>query len=201
MKQFSFRSIRHEILFFGAIALIIVSAAIIGYASISLYSISVDGSLSMVKAESSEKSVQLKEIIDEAFIIDRTLANSVIGSVQSGSRPSREEFQELVFGLMTAYPEYNGVYIVLEPDVWEGDDSVYRERKGTDDSGRFMAYYSRDSAGNPLLDYVYNYNAGEEGSEYYQVPKTTRKEYVTPPFHGRSREEKFCSPPLWPQSW
>ncbi|HOJ97688.1 MAG TPA: hypothetical protein PK024_12725, partial [Methanospirillum sp.] len=117
MKYLSFRSIRHEILFFGAVALLIVSAAIIGYASISLYSISVDGSLSTVKAVASEKSVNLKEIMDEAFIIDRTLAHSVTGAVQSGKKPSREEFQGMILGLMNAYPEYNGIYIALEPDV------------------------------------------------------------------------------------
>lgn len=182
MKYLSFRSIRHEILFFGAVALIIVSAAIIGYASISLYSISVDGSLSTVKAVASEKSVNLKEIMDEAFIIGRTLAHSVTGAVQSGKKPSREEFQGMILGLMNAYPEYNGIYIALEPDVWEGDDTAFRNKPGTDESGRFMAYYSRDSAGKPVLDKIYNYNAGEEGSQYYQVPKNTRREYITPPY-------------------
>ncbi len=182
MKYLSFRSIRHEILFFGAVALLIVSAAIIGYASISLYSISVDGSLSTVKAVASEKSVNLKEIMDEAFIIDRTLAHSVTGAVQSGKKPSREEFQGMILGLMNAYPEYNGIYIALEPDVWEGDDTAFRNKPGTDESGRFMAYYSRDSSGKPVLDKIYNYNAGEEGSEYYQVPKNTRREYITPPY-------------------
>jgi methyl-accepting chemotaxis protein len=182
MKHLSFRSIRHEILFYGAIALIIVSAAIIGYASISLYSISVEGSLNTVQAVSEEKSGELKEIIDQAFIIDRTLANAVIGAQGSGNKPSREEFQGMVRGLMLAYPEYNGVFIVLEPDAWEGDDSVFRGKPGTDDSGRFMAYYSRDSAGKPLLDKVYAYNPGESGNEYYQVPKKTGKEYVTQPY-------------------
>lgn len=182
MKHISFRSIRHEILFFGAIALIIVSVAIIAYASISLYGTSVEGSLNTVKAISSEKSTQLKEIFDEAFVIDRTLANSVIGAVETGNKPAREEFQGMILGMMRAYPDYNGLYIVLEPDVWEGKDSVFSGKPGTDDSGRFMAYYSRDAAGNPLLDKVYSYNAGEEGSDYYQVPKTTGKEYITQPF-------------------
>lgn len=182
MRQISFRSIRHEIIFYGAIALIIVSAAVIGYASISQYSISTDGSLSTIKAISVEKSSQLKEKIDEALIIDRTLAGSVIGSAETGNKPGREEFQAMILGLMQKNSDYNGLYIVLEPDVWDGKDAEYKGKPGTDDSGRFMAYYSRDVAGNPLLDKVYSYNAGEPGSEYYQIPKTTLKEYVTQPF-------------------
>ncbi|HOL42526.1 MAG TPA: HAMP domain-containing protein, partial [Methanospirillum sp.] len=109
-------------------------------------------------------------------------AHSVTGAVQSGKKPSREEFQGMILGLMNAYPEYNGIYIALEPDVWEGDDTAFRNKPGTDESGRFMAYYSRDSSGKPVLDKIYNYNAGEEGSEYYQVPKNTRREYITPPY-------------------
>lgn len=135
-----------------------------------------------MSAIAGEKAAILKEDIDEALIIARTLANGVIGAVDSGNKASREEFQAIVLGLMKAYPEFNGVYIALEPDVYDGRDLEYRGKPGTDKTGKFMAYYSRDSAGNPKLDYIYNYNAGEEGSEYYQVPKTTLKEYVTPPF-------------------
>jgi hypothetical protein len=55
MRSIQFHSIRHEILFFGAIALIIVSAAIIGYASLSQYAISVDGSKTIVSAIAERK--------------------------------------------------------------------------------------------------------------------------------------------------
>lgn len=182
MKHVTFNSIRHEILVYGAIALIIVAAAIIGYASVSQYTISVDGSFSNVKSISAEQSIGLKEEIDKAFEMDRTLAGSITGSLSTGKKPSREEIQAMVYGLMGSYPQYNGIYIVLEPGVWDGQDTEYKNKSGTDASGRFMAYYSRDTAGKPILDHVYNYNAGEDGSDFYQLPKTTLKEYVTEPF-------------------
>ena len=88
----------------------------------------------------------------------------------------------MIFGLITRYPQYNGIYIVLEPDAWDGKDAEYAGKPGTDKTGRFMAYYDRDTAGNPKLDYVYNYNEGEDGSDFYQLPKKTLKEYVTEPY-------------------
>ena len=176
MKRITFKSIRHEILIYGAIALIIVSAAIIGYASISQYTISVEGSFANVKAISVEQSISLKEEIDKAFEMDRTLAGTMAGSLTTGKKPSREDVQAMVNGLMTRYSQYNGVYIVLEPGVWDGKDSEFAGKPGTDASGRFMAYYSRDASGNPKLDSVYNYSEGEDGSEYYQIPKKTLKE-------------------------
>ena len=60
MIQLTFKSIRHEILFYGSIALIIVSAAIIGYAGFSLYTTSVESSFSNVKVISGEQSTGLK---------------------------------------------------------------------------------------------------------------------------------------------
>lgn len=182
MKYITFKSIRQEILCYGAIALIIVSAAIIGYASISQYTISVEGSFANVKAISVEQSISLKEEIDKAFEMDRTLAGSMAGSLSTGKKPSREDVQAMVYGLMTRYSQYNGIYIILEPGVWDGKDAEYKGKPGTDDSGRFMAYYSRDASGNPKLDFVYNYGEGEDGSEYYQIPKKTLKEAVTEPF-------------------
>jgi len=182
MHMMQFSSIRHEILFFGAISLIIISAAVIGYASLSQYGLSVEQSKTMLSAVAGEKATILKDDIDEAFIIDRTLAHAIRGALDTGNKPSREEFQAIIFGLMKAYPQYNGIYLALEPNVYDGKDREYQGKAGTDSSGRFMAYYSRDSSGNPKLDYIYNYNPGEEGNEYYQIPKTTLKEYVTSPF-------------------
>lgn len=182
MKRVTFNSIRQEILFYGAIALIIVSATIIGYASISQYTISVEGAYANVASISIEQNTILKEEIDKALDIGRTLAGSMTGSLSTGKKSSREDIQAMVYGIMMNNPKYNGIYIVLEPEVWDGQDSNYKGKPGTDDSGRFMAYYSRDSSGKPILDHVYGYNAGEEGSEYYQVPKTTLKEYITEPY-------------------
>jgi len=182
MKKLSFRSIRHEILFFGAIALIVVSCAIIGYASLSQYTISVQSSFSQVKSLSSDQAITLKDEINRAFEIDRTLAGSLNGSFTTGNKPSRESVQAMIYGLMTRYPQYNGIYVVLEPDVWDKNDIAYKGKEGTDDTGRFMAYYSRDIAGNPKLDKVYSYNEGEDGSDFYQVPKKTLKEFVTEPY-------------------
>lgn len=181
MRYFTFKSIRHEILFYGAIALILVAASIIGYASVSQYTISVESSYSNVKAISGEQAISLKEEIDRAFEIDRTLAGSMNGSLTTGSKPSREDIQAMVYGLMGRYPQYNGIYIVLEPGVWDRD-AEYQGKPGTDKTGRFMAYYDRDTSGSPKLDFVYNYSEGEDGSDYYQIPKKTLKEIVTEPF-------------------
>jgi len=182
MKQLTFRSIRHEILFFGAIALIVVACTIIGYAGFSQYTLSVQDAFVQVKSLSSDQAILLKDEINQAFEVDRTLAGSLYGTISNGQKPSREGVQAMVYGLMTQYPHYNGIFIVLEPDVWDGKDAAYKGKEGTDETGRFMAYYSRDTAGKPKLDKVYNYSEGEDGSDYYQVPKKTLKEYVTEPF-------------------
>ena len=182
MKVISFNSIRQEILFFGAIALIIVAFAIIGYAGLSLYGTSVENSFTQVKAISVEESLGLKAEIDRAFELDRTLAGSINGSLEVGKKPSREEVQAMVYGLMLRYPQYNGIYIVMEPDIWDGKDKEYAGKPGTDSSGRFMAYYDRDIVGNPKIDAVYNYSEGEDGSDYYVLPKKTLKDYVTEPY-------------------
>lgn len=182
MRQLNFKSIRHEILFFGAVALIVVSCAIIGYASMSQYAISVQGSLTQVKSLSSDQAIILKDEINRAFDVDRTLAGSINGSFTTGKKPSREDIQAMIYGLMNQYTQYNGIFIVLEPNVWDGQDSTYKGKEGTDETGQFMAYYSRDTAGKPKLDKVYSFHEGEDGSEFYQIPKKSLKEYVTEPY-------------------
>ncbi|HWQ65734.1 MAG TPA: methyl-accepting chemotaxis protein [Methanospirillum sp.] len=182
MRAFRFNSIRYEILLFGAIALLIVSIAIIAYAGSTQYSASVQSSIRDVKGISIEQAGELKASLEKALLIDKTIAQSLTGSFTSGNKPSREQVQAMVQGLMVENPDYNGIYIVWEPDSWDGKDSEYIGKPGTDESGAFMAYYSRDAQGTPIIDHVYNYHEGEEGSEFYQIPKKTLRDVVTQPF-------------------
>ena len=78
----------------------------------------------------------------------------------------------------TAFPD---VWAVFEPNAFDGNDANFKGDLGTDETGRFIPTWSRDQNGAGVLEANKDYETAGPG-DYYQVPKTRRRESVIDPY-------------------
>jgi methyl-accepting chemotaxis protein len=98
-----------------------------------------------------------------------------------GVELSREEANLLLRDFIERRPEFLGVYVAFEPNAYDGKDAEAAGTPGHDATGRFIPYWTRDTAGQGHLDALLDYE--KEGiGDYYLLPKKTLKECVLDPY-------------------
>jgi methyl-accepting chemotaxis protein len=70
----------------------------------------------------------------------------------------RLRFNEILFSLLQANPQYVGLYTVWKPGVIDNLESTYANTPGTDESGYFISWYYRETFESPIeLRYYQDY--------------------------------------------
>ncbi|WP_406660366.1 histidine kinase dimerization/phosphoacceptor domain -containing protein [Methanolobus sp. ZRKC3] len=109
---------------------------------------------------------------------NRAIAETMALSIGSYDSMSREEANDMLYKMLTEHPHLLGTYLAYEPDAFDGKDELYVNSPGHDSTGRFIPYWNKIT-GPIKLDPLLNY----ETLDYYQLPKTTKKEVLTEPYY------------------
>lgn len=106
-----------------------------------------------------------------------------LSAAVSRGEMSRSEALDTIKNRLNQYPETTGFGIGFEPNAMDGQDALHKNQvhQGSDTNGRFLPYITRGSGGEILVDILTGYDDPEEGS-WYQIPKQTKKPYVTEPY-------------------
>jgi len=89
---------------------------------------------------------------------------------------TREDVLMIQHSLLTNNKKAIGIGVIFEPGAFDGQDSRYVNTPGHDATGRFAAYWNRLNGTESLIPVV-----DIETSDWYTIPKTTRKEIVMEP--------------------
>ncbi len=125
----------------------------------------------------------LEVALDEA----RALAHvfeSVIQAKVGGDTSlvfTRPEANVILQYFIERNPNFLGVYVMFEPNAFDGADAEFVGKPGHDNTGRFVPYWSRDEQGKGVLEPAVNYTVAGKG-DYYLIPKQTKKEAVIDPY-------------------
>ena len=99
---------------------------------------------------------------------------------------SREEKITILGNIMMSNPDIVGGGIFIESNLYDNNDLKYVNTKYSDNSGRFLPYFSKDASGKlnvaPLTDY--------NGADWYEKPKSLKKTYITKPYEYEVNGEK-----------
>ncbi|WP_371333010.1 methyl-accepting chemotaxis protein [Azospirillum sp. RU38E] len=107
----------------------------------------------------------IRSTLDMAFDAARNMARSfevLAASPDKGGVPlaqRRAQFNAILLNMLKDNPQFNGTYSAWEPDALDGQDNAHRDRKdvGSDTTGRFLPYWTRDAGGRiaiqPLVEY------------------------------------------------
>lgn len=120
--------------------------------------------------------------LNVACVTARTLAQlfETYKDPDSGIVLSRENVIELLRSTLEKNPDYLGVWVLWEPNAFDGKDSIYADKPMHDKSGRFTPYWNR--AENNVISYESVPIPTDCTAEYYAVPKKTLRETITEPF-------------------
>jgi methyl-accepting chemotaxis protein len=123
----------------------------------------------------------LSEALDEA----RGLAKVFEAASNVASAGiSRRQANAILEYFVGHSPRFFAAYVGFEPDGYDGRDRNFVDAWGHDATGRFIPYWTRDAAGNPVLEALKDYvvQAPSGPGAYYWVPKYTGKEALIDPY-------------------
>ncbi|MDR2103111.1 MAG: hypothetical protein LBP42_03295, partial [Treponema sp.] len=110
----------------------------------------------------------------------RTAANFMEQYQEIESSQRRNLYNLLVRTLLEANPETAAAGSCWEPNALDGMDRQYASTPGTDDSGRFIPYWSRTSRGISLSSLTAYETSG--AGNYYVIAKQTGQETLIEPY-------------------
>jgi methyl-accepting chemotaxis protein len=118
--------------------------------------------------------------LESHFGIARALAQSMEAYEEIDSGQRRFFYNILLQRMAEANPEIAATWTCWEPNALDGLDAQYSNTEGTDETGRFISYWSRTNDG-VKLDKLVDYMVSGSG-DFFLVPMRTGSETVVEPY-------------------
>ncbi|MCE1254814.1 MAG: methyl-accepting chemotaxis protein [Anaerolineae bacterium] len=138
---------------------------------------SVNSGRDMVNARMQETARGYANRYDNQIGSDLMVARLLAEVLEGYSSNDRQEVLDMLHHLLLRHPEGLGFDVGYEPNAFDGRDSDFANSPGHDSSGRFVPYWNI-LTGKPTLDPMVDYDT----SDYYLIPKNTKKAVVIEPF-------------------
>ncbi|WP_024343509.1 methyl-accepting chemotaxis protein, partial [Bradyrhizobium japonicum] len=207
MKLFSFaaiRSIQLKIALIAGLCLVVTCIVLIGYGLFSTQSmnqyvtrevmqlVSQQTKESLMNRASNESNA-IKAELEVGFDAARTMAHAfeTLADEKTGTpiASRRVQFNALLRHVLERNPAFNGTYSAWEPGALDGDDAGFKGRKemGSDNTGRFLPYWTRNASGDIAVQPLVEYDSSERHANglvkgaWYINPNTTGKENILGP--------------------
>ncbi|MBB5049060.1 methyl-accepting chemotaxis protein [Rhodopseudomonas rhenobacensis] len=207
MATYSFkamRSVQLKIALISGACLVGTSVALIGYSLFSTRSTMqyVESEVSQLVDRQTKESLlnraageanAIKAELELGLDAARTMAQSfAVLAGKTAATPSetrRAQFNAVLRNVVDLNPSFNGTYSAWEPDGLDGADASFKGRKdlGSDGSGRFLPYWTRDSKGSIAVQPLVEYDSAERHPNglvkgaWYLNPRATGKENILGP--------------------
>lgn len=133
-----------------------------------------------VEALAEADSETIKGLLENVLSQARTLAQSMQGYQDLAPESRRWTYNSMMKQVLTANPQYLGVWSCWEPNALDNMDAQYANTYGSDATGRFISYWE-SANGNIVLTALKDYTTAGVG-DYYLLAKNSGKETILEPF-------------------
>ncbi|ABD88703.1 methyl-accepting chemotaxis protein [Rhodopseudomonas palustris] len=207
MASFSFktmRSVQLKIALISGACLVGTSVALIGYSVFSARSTmqyvetevsqlvdrqTKENLLSRAASEANAIKAELELGLDAARTMAQSFAVLAGKAAATPTEARRAQLNAVLRNVVDLNPSFNGTYSAWEPDGLDGNDAAFKGRKelGSDGTGRFLPYWTRDSKGSIAVQPLVEYDSAERHPNglvkgaWYINPLTTGKENILGP--------------------
>ncbi|OLP42801.1 methyl-accepting chemotaxis protein [Rhizobium oryziradicis] len=136
----------------------------------------------------------IRASLNQAFDTARNLARNfevVVGDKNNSTvaEQRRGQLNAMLLNQLKDNPPFNGTYSAWEPNALDGKDVDFKERRdlGSDATGRFLPYWTRDAAGKIAIQPLVEYDSkelhpnGVMKGGWYIGPKEGRGESILDP--------------------
>lgn len=118
----------------------------------------------------------VEALVERGFIQTRSF-RSIVGEMRKSGTLSRELINQILKANIINNKDFLGLWMVWEPNAFDGLDAKYKNEVGSNEEGRFVPYWHWQ--GDSVI--VENCVLFDE-SDYYQLPKKHQKEYLLEPY-------------------
>lgn len=142
---------------------------------------------------------QIENQLSITLNTSKTLATIIEGFTENNRQKDRNTILKIVESILREHQELSGIGVGFEPNVFDNNDIENIGAKHSDDTGRFVPYTYRDG---DKIDYTIlsGYNDSSDAGSWYNVPKSTKKSYVTSPYWYDVGSDKIlmvtCASPI-----
>jgi methyl-accepting chemotaxis protein len=88
---------------------------------------------------------------EEYLTILETLAQIMERYPQTEVGTRRSKYNEILFAIIQAHPQFIGIFTVWQPGVIDGQDNQYAGTPGTDSSGNYITWYYQETPDSPIV--------------------------------------------------
>jgi methyl-accepting chemotaxis protein len=156
----------------------------------------------MAESQSRNYAESAESVFKLGFALPKHLQQVVYGIKRGGVQPDRKMINNIHLSLLDNAPGSVGLWMVWEPNAFDGNDLAYRNNAPYEDlTGRYTPYFTRNAQGKAQIDTMLStdllkemekfkdnpgsYQAPYEKSgwgDFYLVPKTRGRDTITEPY-------------------
>ena len=118
-----------------------------------------------------------------------------IGNPELNFKMDRNQANTVLYENIAAVPDMKTIYMVWEPDMFDGRDYLYANAEYHDSTGRFVPLFVKHSDGIIEHDLVSNYNDNTDVNSYYYF-KTKKNVMVLEPVIKRENAQNLLVLPV-----
>ncbi|HBD96449.1 MAG: hypothetical protein A2015_16010 [Spirochaetes bacterium GWF1_31_7] len=118
----------------------------------------------------------VENYIENGLMTAKTLAGSMKG-LKNANVENRSLVYSQLRDTVDSFPSLIGTWTGWEPDAFDGKDTEFINKQGSDKTGRLLPYLVKNN-NTIVLDVLVDY----ETSEYYTLSRNTGKDVVTEPY-------------------
>ena len=122
---------------------------------------------------------ETEKVFNNAMDTARTIAES-FAIMKKRKILTRRTANVFLYEILKKNPDFVGTYSCWEPNAFDKEDFRYRNKRGSDNTGRYIPYFNR-SGDKIRLDSLVDYEKSGSG-DYYQIPKITANEAIIEPY-------------------
>ena len=126
------------------------------------------------------ETLQVSQQLDSALVAARDVGNSA-WSLREAGLADRKGLDQLLRDYLHAHNDFLSMSLAFEPNAFDGKDAEFAGQPEQDPAGRYARYVDRDSAGNPALHNLLDYETPGSGN-YYVLPRQRQKEVIIEPY-------------------
>ncbi len=156
--------------------ILLVYAFISLTATKSLHTASQDNEISKVQENIQAHKQYLHDLVERAFVESRIL-NLTTSRLKASGVSSRATINDFLKSNLENNPEFLGVWMVWEPNAFDGQDEQHIGELSSDETGRFVPYWYWKGDSVVLVRCLYY-----DESDYYLLPKRNHRPYLLDPY-------------------
>ncbi|MDN0083358.1 methyl-accepting chemotaxis protein [Crenobacter sp. SG2305] len=179
-QQKQWGHLRTKIVLVAAAAVFVGFAVMVGLIVKMSYSRTEQAGYQLARQQADGYARQVQNKLDTTLQLPRHLAQAVLAQ-KAGGKVDRAVVDKQLLGLLNDSPGITGLWMLWEPNAFDGNDNTYRfDWPKQDPTGRYTPYITRGKDGKATIDIMMSSDRVKDFPKYKDHPESYQPDYEKP---------------------